>query len=554
MRPPVPPAALRLAGLLACGWPWPCPAKTLRAAGAWRGARGSLSAAAAAGGGSRRQPSEPADIHGWTWPVWFGSSFDESPVSGNPFSSDFSSRLDHLIGDQFPTAPLDRVDRAHVRSATGVVPMAPNGVKESDRAPMVNDFVSKYAHPDTFPGERRIQSGMDLDSVPVIPLEDKEIVPSADKLRTPLFAHENLPYLREWDLNPSDNYPLTAPGDKLQHGVSPVAYHDEVPEKVARFIHQVHDRRIRWDVVAHQNKDFANVDLDNDTLISYEEYVDELVKRQNKTDLEAKQLWETYHSADSEEMTPDEWTHLARDGFNVGSLQRLDIENVIDPVPEAAAAGFWGSGAECPSGAYVSGSRLKVMSTVSGADNSGLNRIGLRCTDGSEVDSIEGPDGEWTQWADCPQGQRVYAIRVRSLLVSKGRDNSAINGLEFVCRATNMSAFTRLRFGGDLQARPGVVVAPGPVALGGGWSREQRCALNQAVCGLQANVDSAGVNGTGDNKGIVDLRVFCCSAPIVCTDVCAGAQAQSMQCLVCKQAAAQSSPASLHETMTPLSG
>ncbi|CAK0910009.1 unnamed protein product [Prorocentrum cordatum] len=55
-------------------------------------------------------------------------------------------------------------------------------------------------------------------------------------------------------------------------------------------------------------------------------------------------------------------------------------------------------------------------------------------------------------------------------------------------------------------------------------------------------------------EGIVDLRVFCCSAPIVCTDVCAGAQAPTMQCLVCRQAATQSSPASLHEAMTPLSG
>ncbi|CAK0910010.1 unnamed protein product [Prorocentrum cordatum] len=508
-----PPAAWRLAGLLACRWPWPCPARTLRDAGA-RGA----SDGGAAGSGSRRQP----DIHGWTWPVWFGSSFDDSPVSVNPFSSDFSSRLGHLIGNQFPTAPLDRVDRAHVASATGVVPMAPGGVRESARAPMVNDFVSKYSHPskkrngigtnvrsparmprrpqecvcavsssgpDTFPGERRVQSGMDLDAVPVIPLEKKEIVPSTDKLRTPFFAHDDVPWLRGWDPKPSDNYPLTAPGDKLKDGTSPVAYHDEIPEQVAKFIHQVHDRKTRRDVVAHQNKDFASADLDNDSLVSYEEYVGELVSRQNKTALEAKQLWETYHSADSEEMTRDEWTRLARAGFSVGSIQRLDVENVLDPVPEAVAAGFWGSGAECPSGTYVSGARLKVMETAPGVDNSGLNRVGLRCTDGSEAESIEGPDGEWTQWADCPQGQRVYAIRVRSLAVSKGRDNSGINGLEFVCRATSMSAFTRLRFGGDLQARPGVVVASGPVAIGGGWSREQRCALNQAVCGLQANVD-----------------------------------------------------------------
>merc|ERR1719262_189754 len=102
-----------------------------------------------------------------------------------------------------------------------------------------------------------------------------------------------------------------------------------------------------------------------------------------------------------------------------------------------------------------------------------------------------------------------------------------------------MSSFTRLRFGDGLKAEQegsGVVIAPGPVALHGGWSREQRCNLDEAVCGLQANVEDVG-GGKGDSKGIVDLRVYCCDSLVDCASTCAGELSQTVKCLVCKQAA-----------------
>jgi hypothetical protein len=409
---------------------------------------------------------------------------------------------------------------------------------------MENDFLNKYTHPMLFPGERRLNDGMDLKSYPVIPLEDKEIIASHDTLRSPILAgaDTDAPRPFRYDPNPLDNYPLVAPGDRLAAGGKyPAAHLDEIPERVARFIHQVRDKSMRYKTISHHNKDYHNMDTDNDTKISYEEYVEELVGRQNKTQLEAKRLWDRFHTTrDDEDMSKEDFERLARTGFSVGSLRRADVSRVLDPAPESVAMGFWGSGAECPESTYVTGARLKIQPKRLHHDNTGLNRVGLRCSDGSEASSIEGPDGEWTKWADCPRGQRIYAIRVRSHTVSLGRDYSGINGMEFVCRATSMSDFTRLRFGDGLVEKDGVVVAPGPVAKGGGWSPEKKCGLNEAVCGLQANVDRE--NSLGDEKGIVDLRVFCCSAPFVCTDVCAGELAQTVKCLVCKQAQAQSKP------------
>mmetsp|Transcript_17793 Transcript_17793/g.55830 ORF Transcript_17793/g.55830 Transcript_17793/m.55830 type:complete len:207 (-) Transcript_17793:56-676(-) len=201
----------------------------------------------------------------------------------------------------------------------------------------------------------------------------------------------------------------------------------------------------------------------------------------------------------------------------------MEITSVLLMVPPGAAAqGFWGSGAACPSGQYVTGARLKVMPNSPGADNTGLNAVGLRCSCGTEVQSIEGPDGAWTEWADCGPGQMVYGFRAQAEVGLAVGDSTGLAGLEFLCRTPDLSTFSRLQF--KDKAVIGTVSA--------GWTPELMCPARGMVCGLQANVLRD--QGAGDDMGVTDVRVYCCNNQVDCSGVCADDEA-SLKCAVCRQ-------------------
>lgn len=437
-----------------------------------------------------------------------------------------------MVRDLYPVAPKDRVDKPYTDSISGAAPTAPTDqMAETWATDMKPDFVSRFEDPRTFPAQkpRQEEDGSTLTSI-----DDQELVAYPDRLR-PGYMEQHT------QMSTDANYPNIAPNDRVPNGPWPVATADRVPEDFKRFTAQIHDKELEREKKAQENAVFDRIDANEDGAISREEYAAEVQGRQNKTEEEMERLWSTYHTSPVSEMLRPELKRLADTGFNLGTILRDDISSVLEP-PSGTPIGFWGSGAVCPAGAFVRAVRLKKQATGQSADNTGLNRAAFKCTDGSETQTIEGPDGEWSEWAECPEGQHVYSLKARIQGFAQGRDNSGVNDLEFACRAGDLSAFSKLKFGTGLPPQRGTVVAVGPNAVEGNWSPELMCGPQDAICGMQANVKRD--QGEGDDMGITDIKAYCCTAPVDCTRACgpAGGGQLSVGCRVCHQAQSAGKP------------
>lgn len=498
---------------------------------------------------------------GWGAPSWGGRSFSDSIAAFNPWTK---ARRALVVQDLEPTAPFDRVDQASGGSVLGAEALAPEeergaGAGEVGPTALRSDWLPPRQYPRTFPGD-----GDELAAAaasPIVPLADRGLVAAADKLRLPGLGRA------------ADNYPLVAPGDRTMSSrqradgwlygsaaLSPwvVASSDDVDEKFARYFDQVHGREQRRVAGARLAEAYAAADLDKDGTVSREEY-DKLVGRggQNKTAEEVERLWAAHHAAGGQQgLSKAEFNRLSRAGFDLGDIDRPDISSVFS-LPGGPRLGFWGSGARCPAGTYVVGVRLKVMPLAGPkADDTALNAVGLRCSGGKEVSTVEGPDGRWTRWARCPAGQQVFSARARSQAYAAGRDNAGVASLELGCRRPDLGAMARLRFADEAGIkRTGVVVGVGPTAKGGGWTKEFMCGPASAVCGAQAHVVRD--QGRGDDMGVTKLRLYCCSTPVDCTTACGPPGGErSMGCKVCRMAvgraeAAVAVPGALQRSWTP---
>lgn len=526
-----------------------------------RMASGSADAdAGTASGSGAAAATKAAAVPGWGPPAWGGRSFDDSLGNYNPWGK---VRNVPVVGDLDPVAPMDRVDRAWSPSISGAVPLEPGGLTaEAHESAIKSDYVPLYSHPRTFPwdaGQGRSPSDPDD---PVVPLADRHIIARSDLLRQP----------HSW--RSSGDYPLVAPADRIISSRNkalgalgghsgfdpwPVASTEKIPGRFSKYFQQVHDREVLRRQALRLDRNFDAVDTDNNSVISREEYRNELEEKQNKTKKETEHLWDKYHWSGNESMNKDEFGRMLRAGFDMGSINRKDLTAVLR-IPGGLHWGFWGSGCACPLGGYVTGARLKVMPLAgAGSDDTALNAVGFRCSTGEEVGTVDGGDGGWGDWVDCPEGQRVYSVRSNSQPYAPGGDNAGLESLELGCRTPDLSAFARLRFGGaatsaaeiaaaeaaatkgetgTLPSKAQVVQGPGQVAAGGGWTRELLCGAGSAVCGAQAHV-VRDQGEDGDDMGVTDLRVYCCAAPVDCTEACSAANGGpgSVGCQVCDRAA-----------------
>jgi len=433
---------------------------------------------------------------------------------------------------------MDRVDKHWSDSLTGAVPHPPTDEAASSNSPFLRPAYMRYTDaPHVFPADGSSHKGADepgIDGSPQIPMEERHLYAVGDQV------------------SPSPQTPVVAPANELQSirntGLHlPIAPQDRVPLTVARYLEQVHGKeRDRQEAIRLKNI-FDRADANLDGSISREELEGELVGRQNKSLEEMERLWGRFKPSGAEKsnaatMGEAEFNRLAKTGFDLGGLAGREAVQSVLTLPDGPRLGFWGSGASCAKGKFVTGARLKVMPISAEKDNTALNAVELRCSDGNSSRTIEGPDGTWTAWAECPAGQRVYGFRARTQRYSASRDNTGLLDLELGCRAEDLSAFTKLRYGSVVAQQPGAIVASGPSAAGGGWSPELMCGPSAAVCGMQANVVRFQENITGgDNMGIADIRAYCCSAPVDCTTACGGQGRPrgtiSVQCRVCRMAA-----------------
>ncbi|CAK9082595.1 unnamed protein product [Durusdinium trenchii] len=411
--------------------------------------------------------------HGVGAPRPFGRSFHDAPV-GNTDWVTHRQRI-FVISDMDPTAPMDRLDGSSDHaSLTGAMPAKPGGetvlTLDDGKPPMAPDrMLSKRAlKPRTFPERGGV---LDRES----PLSNEAVAPV-----------------------------------------------DRVPPYVSRYLEQRANLEQNRVIQKRLDEEWTRADVNKDGVVSEEEFTMELKDRQAKKKDEIERLWQRFHQSEDKFMSKEEYFRLARTGYDLGTITRDDVASVMTP-DNMKGLGYWGAGATCPPRSFAMGVRIKKMeASISNAsvDDSGVNAVKFLCSNGSEVSTAEGPDGDWSNWTLCPKGQRVYGFRSQGHSFRKGLDNAGITGLEFSCRKPDMSDISRLSFSNFSSFE---------VA----WSKELRCVPGSAICGAQANL----VKDAKDSMGIADLRVYCCELPVDCSEICTDATRgmKLVKCRACQQ-------------------
>jgi len=414
---------------------------------------------------------------GFGAPRPFGRSFHDAPV-GNVDWVTHRQRI-FVIGDMNPTAPMDQVSADHA-SVTGAMPAKPGGetvLRVDDvKPPMAPDRMQpkRILHPRTFPDE-------------------------------PLGGHD-----------------VSGEGSPLSNtAVAPV---DRLPSYVTRYLDQRANLEQKRMAKKRVDEEWNRADVNKDGVVSEEEFSVELNERQEKKKDEIERLWQRYHQSESKFMTKAEFSRLARTGYDLGSISRQDVSTVMTP-ENMKGLGYWGAGATCPPRSFAIGAQIKKMKASlahPSIDDSGINAVKFRCSDGSEVSTAEGPDGNWSSWTLCDEGQSIYAFRSQGHSPRKGLDNAGITGLDFRCRIPDLSEMSHLSF------------SDGNVTSQVAWSKELRCPPGSAICGAQANL----VKDVEDSMGVADVRMYCCNAPVDCSTICSDASRgmKLVKCKACQQA------------------
>mmetsp|Transcript_136320 Transcript_136320/g.240947 ORF Transcript_136320/g.240947 Transcript_136320/m.240947 type:complete len:599 (+) Transcript_136320:181-1977(+) len=478
---------------------------------------------------------------------YLGHNFDSSRLAVNPWDIILKRGI-NVVSELKPTAPFDRLDRRFTPSMTGAAPVPPGEDASSFNSQMPPDWNPPYKHNHLFPEDAAPHKDLAKGHEGEVPIGDRNVVTRADVLRN-----------QNWMMDAfgsQDPYPLVAPGDRIRPGPYPRSIEDNVDQKYAKYFTQMAENERERVFHAAAVKDYHRVDSDNDNVLSWDEYRGELEGHQKKKEDEARYLWRKFHHGNTDSMSASEFKQLAVTGFDLGEdyvnrSVRSDVMGVLT-FEKAPHIGFWGSGAACAPGSFVKGVQLKVKPT--GAwDNTGVNALKFRCDDGKEVQTAEGPDGNWSDWAECLPGQRVFSVKARVQPFMTGQDNSGVNDLSFQCRSPDVVKNTRLLFSNNDQltqveegyvlvdgsyvkasaateAKAGIVRARGDVGLNGGWSEDQSCGTNGLLCGAMVRLMSDGV--TKDNMGITDMRFMCCSKALDCSSVCQ-TTTQSTDCQAC---------------------
>jgi hypothetical protein len=465
---------------------------------------------------------------------YFGLTFRDDPFAVNIWGKGNAE----VVEDIDPVAPFDAMNKPY-----HAVDLNPKNIRLSGAAPVEPghtkaaigytspDYVPPYLHPRPFPDATEEAAAAKARDAIVIPIGERIIQAHEDRLRDPRFPFRTL-----------HAYPLTAPADRIDPGPYPLAPIDRVPNKYDRFIAQSMRKTASNADLKSYLKLFNRVDQDKDTAISAEEFQAEVVNHQGKTDAQEQALWKQYHITPDPDMTKGEFIKLAATGFDLGQqfVPRKDIILTLK-TPLASNMGYWGGGAGCPNSTYMTGARIKVRpNTPQSGDNTALNCIHFKCSDGTVLKTVEGPDGEWTDWAECQQGQTIHSVSVRVEAYSTGLDNTGMNDVIFKCRSPGHLEETTLMFGEHTPAQDQtgyvfvdgkyvprsqttvddkqVVVGKGKIAAQGGWSDEMSCGTNGAICGGQGRLLNE--PDRKDNAGLTEFRFFCCNLPLNCDGPC----------------------------------
>ena len=96
--------------------------------------------------------------------------------------------------------------------------------------------------------------------------------------------------------------------------------------------------------------------------------------------------------------------------------------------------GSWGSRSSCPSGKNIIGFASKFEEDQRGGDDTALNSIKIKCSDGYITEASNGgPYGNWaSQISQCPSGS-VCGFRAKVEGDQGGGDDTSLNEIELYC-------------------------------------------------------------------------------------------------------------------------
>jgi hypothetical protein len=193
--------------------------------------------------------------------------------------------------------------------------------------------------------------------------------------------------------------------------------------------------------------------------------------------------------------------------------------NVVDPAvtsditiesPIVTEWGDWGKMELCPEGTYASGMVLKWephLGEGKGDDDTALNAIRLLCippgsNDFDNATAITSTVGEWGDWGRtlyCDGGVITgFQLRSEPFMGHGGwEDDTGANNVRILCSNLVNEGYLE----GDSV----------PGSGWGYWTQPQRCLTQQAVCGLQTQVQSW--IGSGDDTALNNVRMRCCTVP-----------------------------------------
>ena len=171
--------------------------------------------------------------------------------------------------------------------------------------------------------------------------------------------------------------------------------------------------------------------------------------------------------------------------IDIGPLSFMDLRHVNGVGITSARVlyerttswGDWRNPSQCKGKSYIVGYNQRVEPSKGGGDNddTGLNAVRFRCSDGTLLEPYGAPHGYWENEATCPPGE--YAIGfLAKVEISQGdglvgADDTAMNGIQLIC-GTQHSGKRRVS-GNQWEVGPLSFVKAGNEAPFGNWFPEE---------------------------------------------------------------------------------
>ena len=206
--------------------------------------------------------------------------------------------------------------------------------------------------------------------------------------------------------------------------------------------------------------------------------------------------------------------------------------------------GDWQAWASCPDGEFAVAMQQRVEGNQGSGDDTGLNAVRMRCSDGTEITSHGGHWGGWSAWSSCsactdkmPNGElwhdsdgdtydcAWYGEGSNCATYGNGYANKGLTANDACCACGGGGpvAFDGFAIknepnqgGGDDTGANAVQMycgsapsEPSTNAGWGGWSNHVSCPAGKGICGFRIRIEGQG----GDDTAMNDIEMKCCDAP-----------------------------------------